>query len=87
LQTGEFEQEGQDHVLNLTTDFVRSHVIRPFNEDLQMDSSHDEENAGGGAILEVDDGTEDLDAHQPQDHWIEWLMVSLIVVRGFQLCD
>ena len=42
-----------------------------------MDSSHNEEETGGGSILDKDDGTKDLDADQPEDHYIDRLFISL----------
>ena len=45
-----------------------------------MDGGRNEEETGGGPILEVHDGTEDLDANQPQHHCISWSLVSLILV-------
>jgi len=61
-------------------ELVRSHAIRLVDRVLQMDGGRDEEDAGGGPILEVDDGTEDLDADQPEDHCTDRSLVSLILV-------
>ena len=60
---------------------MRSHGIQPlnrdFNKDLQVNSSHNEEDTSGGSILDKDDGTKDLDADQPEDHYIDRLFISL----------
>ena len=65
-----FEHEREDHVFNLTVELVRSHGILPVNRALQVDSSSDEEDTGGGPILVVGNRTEYLDADQPEDHYI-----------------
>ena len=51
-------------------ELVRSHGILPVNRVLQVDSSSDEEDTGGGPILVVGNRTEYLDADQPEDHYI-----------------
>ena len=51
-------------------ELVRSHGNFPVNGVLQMDSSSNEEDTGGGPILEMGDRTEYLDADQPKDHYI-----------------
>ena len=73
-----FEHEREDHVFNLTVELVRSHGILRLNRDLQVDSSHNEEDTGSGSILGKDDGTKDLDTDQPEDHYIDRLLVSLV---------
>jgi len=45
-----------------------------------MDGAYDEEDTGGGPFLDVDDGTEDLNADQPEDHCTDGSLVSLILV-------
>jgi hypothetical protein len=52
-----------------------------------MDSGENEEDTSGGSILGVDDRTKDLDADQPEHHCIGELLVSLILLRGAQLCS
>ena len=63
-------------------ELVRNHGIQPlnrdFNRDLQVDSSHDKEDTSGGSILDKDDSTKDLDTDQPEDHYIDRLLVSLV---------
>ena len=83
MQTGAFKQEREDHVLDLTMELVRSYAIRPVDRDLQVDASRNKEDTGASSILEVDEGSDQLDADQPQDHCIDRLLVSLIVTWGF----
>ncbi len=59
-------------------ELVRSLGILPVNMVLQVDGSRNEEDTGGGPILGKDDGTEDLDTDQPEDHYIDRLLVSLV---------
>ncbi len=51
-------------------ELIRSHGILPVNRVVQVGSSCNEEDTGGGPILEVGDRTEYLDADQPKDHYI-----------------
>ena len=64
-RTRVFEHEREDHVLNLTIDLIRGYLIRPVNEVSQVDGSRNKEETSGSSVLEVDYGTEDLDADQP----------------------
>jgi hypothetical protein len=68
VQTRAFEQEREDHIFDLTIGLVRSGATWLVHRILQVDGSRNKEDTGGCSILEVDDGTEDLNANQPQDH-------------------
>ena len=65
MQTRAFEQEREDHVLDLTVKSVRSHVTRSVDRVSQVDGGRNKEDAGGSSCLAVDNGTEDLDTDQP----------------------
>ena len=68
LESRVFEHEREDHVFNLTTKLVRNAGVLGVNRVLQVDGSRNEEDTGGGSVLGIDDGTEDLDTDQPEDH-------------------